>query len=83
MTNKNYYRFKDKLIPDHYWGNDPTRPLYQVFADGNGHSVHVVASFDNEAEAKTYAEDSTEVSKTPECKDWPKVYWVQKNPEES
>ena len=29
-------------------------------------------------DAKTYAEDSTEVSKTPEGKDWPKVYWVQK-----
>ena len=80
MISKHYYRHKHGLIPEHWWENETTIPLYQVFAEGNGHSTHVVATFDNEADAKTYAEDSTEVSKTPEGKDWPKVYWVQKNP---
>lgn len=81
MTSKHYYRHKHGLIPEHWFEDEGTIPLYQVFAKGNGHSTCVVATFDNEADAKTYAEDSTEVSKTPEGKDWPKVYWVQKNPQ--
>jgi len=80
LISKHYYRHRYGLIPDHYWENEPTMPLYHVLGEGNGHSAYVVATFDNEEDAKIFAEDSTEVSKTPEDKNWPKVYWVRKNP---